>query len=187
MRRLVFLLIGSLWVWAGCAPPPTPFPAAIIPTPTVTQPQPVSPTPPFDQTIALLLDTRLPPLDDPAILALVTESIDPAAFAQLLAQYAAQPLQRGLAPLNPLTTRTELANLGYPDGLALEMAGDVPGIDQFAALLRPYGLEIRLVESDTGAHLVWRAERAAQPPSTAEGQVRIPVILLPAQAASGAP
>lgn len=74
-------------------------------------------------TVALLLNTGVPPLDRAEVAAVVSASLNPAAISAGLNLPGIEPL--ATAEAVPLKLRTTLANLGLPDGIAVA-AGVVP-------------------------------------------------------------
>jgi len=101
--------------------------------------------------IALLLDTTLPPLDDPAITAAVWDAIQPNTLLETLAIPGATPLY------TPTTgnSRAQLANAGYPAGITLYgRAIAAPGVSLVLDQLASAGIEVQPVSEDTPrAHL----------------------------------
>ena len=83
----------------------------------------------------LLINADLSPLNNVRLREMVQEAIDPAA---LTAPLPFSGVQTGtIAPVNPALLRTELANLGYPDGFRLTLAyTDSPGIADALTALR---------------------------------------------------
>lgn len=86
--------------------------------------------------VSLIVNTKLAPLDDPLLANLARLAVNPVTIlaAQSLPGAAADPVEA--APQEKL--RAELANLGFPDGFALNIAAmPIPGaeavIDQLAA------------------------------------------------------
>jgi hypothetical protein len=93
--------------------------------------------------IALIINTRTPPLDDPLIAGIVRRSIDPQAVVDTLAIPGAAADAAEVSP--PALLRTELANLGRPDGLEVGLAyAYTPGIGQIADQLQAAGIESRV-------------------------------------------
>lgn len=95
-------------------------------------------------TVALLLDTTLPPLDDPTLAAAVWDAVQPGALLAALAIPGAAP--RHTPSGND--SRTTLANAGYPAGVTLYgRALPAPGVTQTFEQLAGAGIEVVLVEN----------------------------------------
>lgn len=109
-----------------------------------TAPQPLQ--------VSLILNTALPPLNDPDLAAIVSEAVDPQAIARAL---GVPPEMAGESPASsPESLRIRLANAGYPDGFDLTLAALAPGADALASRLEVVGIHARIVTStDEPAHL----------------------------------
>jgi hypothetical protein len=90
---------------------------------------------PVSHQMQLLINASLSPLENARLREIVQESIDPVA---LTAGLPFSGVQTGnLTPVNPALLRTELANLGYPDGFRLTLAyTDSPGMADTLTALR---------------------------------------------------
>lgn len=100
-------------------------------------------------TIRLILDTTQPPLDDPEVERLVRSAFDPIRLAEAFAYLSAAPVNEGAEIVDPARVRTELANAGYPDGLPITVLVDhLPRSEVLTDILRPFGINIRLISGD---------------------------------------
>lgn len=105
---------------------------------------------PVGHQIALLINPRLPPLDDSAVVAVLRHTINPQAVLTALdiPGAAAEPLES--APTK--TLREELANAGWPDGFDLELLPNAPGAAPVAAALGTAGITVHVRDAaDTAA------------------------------------
>lgn len=128
----------------------------------------ISPTP---LSIALTLNPSQPPLDDPALAAIVRRTIDAAQLAAALKLPAAQIVATEEAA-DPVTLRTELANAGYPDGFDLVVTADFDGGAQaLAQLLAAVSIHARIATLGEVAHLALTTQ-----PNTAGA---IPLLTVP--------
>lgn len=101
--------------------------------------------------LSLIVDTTLPPLDDPALADPVRAAIDPQQIARAL---NVPPEQAESAPgVTRESIRSDLANAGYPDGFDLTLAALAPGADTLAGLLESVGIHVRIVTDAEPAHL----------------------------------
>jgi hypothetical protein len=92
--------------------------------------------------ITMILNPAVAPLNRPELLAVVRRSINPADTVTALNLPGA--LAETVDHTPPTALRTELANLGLPDGIALAMAVTyVPGAEQIAAQMRAANIEIQ--------------------------------------------
>jgi hypothetical protein len=89
--------------------------------------------------VALVINTTLPPFDDPAVINVVRRAIDPAAILAVLEipGVEASPLETAASVI----LRTELANAGWPDGFDVILAyRPIPGIAEMTRQLASIGL-----------------------------------------------
>lgn len=101
-------------------------------------PQPIS--------VRLILDTTQPPLDDPEVERLVRLAFDPTRLAGAFGYLSAAPVSENDETVDPARVRTELANMGYPDGLPVTVLSEcVPGSEALLELLRPFAINVRLI------------------------------------------
>ncbi len=111
--------------------------------------------------INLIINTTLPPLDNPALAEIVRRALAPAKLVSALAIPGAQPVTA--TPVDPLILRTELANAGYPDGFDLTISDQIaPGAAAIVQVLATVGIETRVV-TDPGeaVHLTLTTVQAA--------------------------
>ncbi len=103
-----------------------------------------SPTMPH---IALLVNTSIAPLNDEPIANLVRRSIDTIAVVTAMGIPGTSPSSTDSLPARDI--RTELANLGDPDGLDLALAyAYTPGYNAIADHLSSAGIATRLINSE---------------------------------------
>lgn len=94
--------------------------------------------------IALVLNTEVTPLDQPEILSIVQRSLHPAGIVTTL--NISGTIANELTGAAPATLKTEFANLGLPDGIALVLGVTyVPGAEQITAQLRAANIETQPV------------------------------------------
>lgn len=91
-------------------------------------------TAPSPLTLSLIVNTTLPPLDNPSLTEIVRTVI--------------------LSAADQTELRRDLANAGYPDGFDLTLAAFAPGADSLAALLDSVNIQIRIINTaNEPAHL----------------------------------
>lgn len=91
-------------------------------------------------TVSLVINPRFAPLDDDVIANLIRNSIDTTAIVNNMAINGTIPLASSAIPADSL--RTELANMGYPDGFHLQMATDsIPQIFAVESQLSAINIE----------------------------------------------
>jgi len=114
---------------------------------------------PVTTHVALVLNTALGPLDDPALADIVRGAIAPAAAAAVRGLPGAQPAAgSSAAPSAGLHAR--LANAGWPDGFNLTAAAaPVPGTETLLAPLRALGIELRPLQTAAVTEDLWAASR----------------------------
>lgn len=106
---------------------------------------------PTTHHLILLLNTRLAPLDAPEIAVMVRQSLDTRALVNALGIDGLRP-NTDLEAASPIAHRTQLANLGYPDGLALTLAAATNlGRDVLIQQMRQHALDLAVVETDPAA------------------------------------
>ncbi len=89
--------------------------------------------------VALVINSTLPPFDDPAVINAVRRAVDPAGILATLEIPGAEasPLDTAAA----ITLRTELANAGWPDGFDAILAyTPIPGIAEITSQLAAVGI-----------------------------------------------
>jgi hypothetical protein len=110
---------------------------------------------PVQAHLALVINTELPPLDNPALADVLLRSLDPAALASAMTIPGIQPEPRESLPLSIL--RAELANAGWPDGFDLWLAHqEVVGVIELQAHLRQLNIHtnpVPLQDREINAHL----------------------------------
>ncbi len=124
--------------------------------------------------VALVVNTALRPLDDPALASIVRDAVVPAVALAVQNLPGAQPAA-SLPAVPPADLRAQLANAGWPDGFNLAAAAaPVPGTEALLTALRALGIEPRplqpaaVTESDWAANrlhlalIVWHAPEARQ-------------------------
>jgi hypothetical protein len=116
---------------------------------------------PGSTTVALVINTTLAPLDDPALAAIVRGAPDPAGALVALGLPGAQLSPS--APAAPLTTaalQAQMANAGWPDGFNLTTAAaPVPGVNALLAPLRALGIELRPLQTTNITPDTWAENR----------------------------
>lgn len=106
---------------------------------------------PISHHVMLLLNTDLEPLNDPEILAIVQQSIDTRALVNNLPLSGLRP-NTAITTASPVEQRTQLANIGFPDGLFLTLAAASSfGQDIFIAQLNQNAIELALLPADVEA------------------------------------
>lgn len=109
--------------------------------------------------VALLVNTGLEPLDDPALADIVRRVIAPAAAAAVRDLPGAQPAA-GLPAAPPADLRARMANAGWPDGFNLAAAAaPVPGTEALLAPLRELGIELRPLQTTAVTEDAWSTNR----------------------------
>lgn len=94
--------------------------------------------------VALLINSNLPPLDDPLIATVLRNALDGDGIIATLGIDGATPLLS--QAVNTVRLRNELANLGHPDGFLLTLAHtSLPGIQQVQQQLAASNFETRLI------------------------------------------
>lgn len=112
---------------------------------------------PVTVQVSLLIDTSLPPLDNPPIAAAVLASVAPQPVAEAAGFTGVMPGEHQSDP--PTQVRTQLANLGYPDGISLTLSGeDSPGLAALMTAFDARNIHIRRIEHGPGTN-------ADQPPT----------------------
>lgn len=92
--------------------------------------------------VTLALNAALPPVDDPAIQAVLRRALDPAALLAASGIANAETAPVDYAPPDEL--RATLANAGWPDGFEIILAYDpAPGLQAIVEQLRAAGIESR--------------------------------------------
>ena len=96
--------------------------------------------------VSLVFNPARPPLKDPALAAIIRASIDPRAWLDTLAIPGAEIRYTTEDDTangeDPLALRTQLANLGYPDGVTLALgAMALPGVTQLTAQISAAGIK----------------------------------------------
>lgn len=93
-------------------------------------------------TVALVIAPENPLFENEAVIDVIRRSIDPAQVVEALGITGAEALPAEADASG--TLRTRLANLGFPDGIALRMGvGYVPGAAQVMAQMEAANLEIQ--------------------------------------------
>ena len=115
-----------------------------------------STTTPTPLTVSLVINSALPPLDDPALAEIVGHAANASADAP--------------------TLRRDLANAGYPDGFDLTLASRyAPGADALEQRLNALNLQTRITTNpDEAAHLILTTA-----PTESEAQNAISLLTIP--------
>jgi hypothetical protein len=114
--------------------------------------------------VSLLISPRRPPLDQPDIAALLLAALDASALVTAHRVSGSEPLS--LAAQTP-TTRTALANAGWPDGFDVALGyGGLPGAEAVAAQYAALGVNVGLVVLPPDALL----------PALADGRVNMALV-----------
>ncbi len=115
-----------------------------------------SATAPSPLTVVMVIDTSLPPLDDPALAEIVRDA--------------------AAASADSPTLRRDLANAGYPDGFDLTLASRyAPGAEALAQRLSALNLQTRITTNpDEAAHLILTTA-----PTESEAPAAIPLLTIP--------
>lgn len=93
--------------------------------------------------VSLLISPRRPPLDQPDIAALLLAALDANAMVALHGVGGSEALS---VPAETPTTRTALANAGWPDGFDVALGyGGLPGAQAVAAQFAALGVNVGLV------------------------------------------
>ncbi len=99
-----------------------------------------------DYVAALVMQTQVPPLDNPDVQAIIRRAAVPADLVAGLDLPGVELLKD--EPLGNL--RADLASAGYPDGFDLTISSVyVPGIEAFANRLRAAGINVEVVSMES--------------------------------------
>lgn len=95
-------------------------------------------------TLSLVLNPQIPPLNRDDLRDILQRSLNAQAVTDTLNMSGVITLYDGVAD-DALAIRTELANLGLPDGYALSLdAVTMPGVNLFAEQLAQHGIDVSL-------------------------------------------
>lgn len=124
--------------------------------------------------VSVVMSTHLPPLNNPQINTVVQQALNPNAMLTQLAIPGTQSLIPSTN--NPRIIKTELANLGYPDGIILYATSDpLPGVRELIAQMQTANIQIELVNVppfSTAAHLTFaRIDHATRTHLSPEQQI----------------
>lgn len=107
---------------------------------------------PVTPHVALVVDTRRPPLDDPLFADALRQALDPPAIITALNLAGASADFSGAG--DRAAVRSALANAGWPDGVAARLGyGAAPGAQVIAEQLRAYGIHAEVIALDAAALL----------------------------------
>lgn len=96
--------------------------------------------------IALVVDSTRTPFDDPTLRALLLQSVDSAPLRDRLNLTGVETLPNPENAPSPNAIRTQMANDGLPDGVALVLAeAFVPGADTLSAQMYAAGFDAALI------------------------------------------
>ena len=109
--------------------------------------------------IGLVINSALPPLDDPTLVEIIRRTIDPQKIAAALNLPGVQAATE--QPEDSTALRNQLANAGYPDGFDVTLAVQIaPGAEVLTQMLKAIGIDARLTTNlSEPAHLTLTSEQ----------------------------
>jgi len=97
-------------------------------------------------TVRLLLNTNIPPLDDPVVGQIIQIALASVEFEGSTSLPGAI-FQNQQGMITGQNTRSDLANAGFPDGVNLTLRADyVPDVARFAEIAQTHGIHLRIEE-----------------------------------------